>query len=120
MSLNRNLLLELAREYGTPLYVYDGDMIVQRYRELYDFIKWPGLKIHYAMKANYNLCILNALQAAGAGIDAVSPGDVMLALKAGFPPDRIIYTANNVTDEEMRQVKSLGVLFNIGSLSRLE
>jgi diaminopimelate decarboxylase len=120
MSLDRNLLLGLAREYGTPLYVYDGDMIVQRYRELYDFIKWPGLRIHYAMKANYSLSILKALQESGAGIDAVSPGDVMLALKAGFPPDRIIYTANNVTDEEVRQVKAFGVLLNIGSLSRLE
>lgn len=120
MSLDKNFLLSLAQEYGTPLYVYDGDMIIQRYRELYDFIKWPKLKIHYAMKANYNISILRALKEAGAGIDAVSPGDVMLALKAGFAPESIIYTANNVTDDEVRQVKALGILMNIGSLSRLE
>ena len=120
MSLSKELLLDLAQEYGTPLYVYDGDMIVEHYKELYDFIKWPKLKIHYAMKANYNFSILKALNEAGAGIDAVSPGDVMMALKAGFTPERIIYTANNVTDEEVRQVKEQGVLMNIGSLSRLD
>jgi len=120
MSLDKTLLLDLAEEYGTPLYVYDGDTIVQRYKELYDFIKWPKLKVHYAMKANYNFSILKALKEAGSGIDAVSPGDVMMALKAGFSPENIIYTANNVTDEEVRQVKEMGVLLNIGSLSRLE
>ena len=120
MSLDRKLLLDLADKYGTPLYVYDGDMVVQRYRELYDFIKWPKLKIHYAMKANFNFSILKALKEAGAGIDAVSPGDVLLATKAGFAPENIIYTANNVTDDEVRQVKESGVLMNIGSLSRLE
>jgi diaminopimelate decarboxylase len=120
MSLDRKLLLDLADKYGTPLYVYDGDMVVQRYQELYDFIKWPKLKIHYAMKANFNFSILKALKEAGAGIDAVSPGDVLLATRAGFAPENIIYTANNVTDEEVRQVKESGVLMNIGSLSRLE
>ena len=88
MSLDRKLLLDLADKYGTPLYVYDGDMVVQRYRELYDFIKWPKLKIHYAMKANFNFSILKALKEAGAGIDAVSPGDVLLATKAGFAPEK--------------------------------
>jgi diaminopimelate decarboxylase len=120
MSLNEKLLLELAGKYGTPLYVYDADMVVERYHQLYDFIKWPKLKIHYAMKANFSFSILKALKEAGAGIDAVSPGDVLLATKAGFSPENIIYTANNVTDEEVKQVKESGVLMNIGSLSRLE
>ncbi|MDD5727744.1 MAG: diaminopimelate decarboxylase [Victivallales bacterium] len=120
MSLDRKFLLGLADKYGTPLYVYDGDMIVERYRQLYDFIKWPKLKIHYAMKANFNFSVLKALREAGAAIDAVSPGDVLLALKAGFAPENILYTANNVTDEEVRQVRKSGVLMNIGSLSRLK
>ena len=94
MSLDRTLLLELAQEYGTPLYVYDGDTIVQRYKELYDFIKWPKLKIHYAMKANYNFSVLKALKEAGSGIDAVSPGDVIMALKAGFLKNRRTMSAS--------------------------
>jgi diaminopimelate decarboxylase len=118
--LSKELLLQAVKEYGTPLYVYDGDEVVQRYKELYDFIKWPKLKIHYAMKANYNFELLKLLNAQNASLDTVSPGDVMLALKAGFSTDRIIYTANNMTDAEVKMVYNMGVLMNIGSLSRLE
>jgi len=120
MSLERNLLLELAGKYGTPLFVYDGDMIVQRYNDLYNYIKWPQLKIHYAMKANYNFNLLKMLNEAGASLDTVSPAEVLLALKAGFPKERIIYTANNMTAPEVDEVVKHGVLMNIGSLSELE
>jgi diaminopimelate decarboxylase len=57
-SLSDEMLVKLATQYGTPLYVYDGDLVLQRYKELYDFIKWPKLRIFYAMKANYNVGIL--------------------------------------------------------------
>lgn len=117
--LERNFLLQLAEEYGTPLYVYDGDEVVRRYQDLYRFIAWPKLKIHYAMKANYNPGILRLLKQVGAGIDAVSPGDVLMALRVGFAKERIIYTANNMTDAEVAQVRDLGVLMNIDSISRL-
>jgi diaminopimelate decarboxylase len=120
MSLSRELLLQAAEKFGTPLYVYDGDEVVQRYSELYDFIKWPKLKIHYAMKANYNFSILKLLNARNASLDTVSPAEILLALKAGFSKDRIIYTANNMTEDEVDMVYQLGVLMNIGSLSRLE
>ena len=120
MSLNNQVLLDAAKQFGTPVYVYDADCIVQKYNELYDFIKYPKLKIHYAMKANYNFNILKLLNAEGASVDTVSPGDVMLAKKAGFTTDRILYTANNMTDEEVAEVVETGVLLNIGSLSRLE
>lgn len=113
-------LLGLGKKYGTPLYTYDGDLIVKRYKELYDFIPWKKLQIYYAMKANYNLAILKVLEKEGACIDAVSPGDVLMAMKAGFSKERILFTANKITDEEMHEVQKLGVLFNIGSLSRLK
>ena len=71
------------------------------------------------MKANYNPAILQVLRDAGASLDTVSPGEVIMALKLGYTPDRIIYTANNMTDHEVELVKSLGVVMNIGSLSRL-
>ncbi len=120
MSIKSEILLEAVKNFGTPLYIYDGDMVVQRYKELYDFIKWPKLKIHYAMKANYNFALLKLLNEAGASLDTVSPAEIMLALKAGFSKDRIIYTANNMTEDEVDCVQELGVLMNLGSLSRLE
>jgi diaminopimelate decarboxylase len=113
-------LISIAKKYGTPLYLYDGDLIIQRYNELFKFIKWPKLKIFYAMKANYNPDILKLLAKEGSGIDAVSFGDVIMALKCGFSPDKINYTANNITDEEMHMIKEKNVLINIGSLSRLK
>jgi diaminopimelate decarboxylase len=120
IMLDREVLLQAAAEYGTPVYVYDADKMLECYHNLYDFIKWPKLKVHYAMKANYNFRLLQLLNEAGAGLDTVSPGDVIMALKAGFPLERIIYTANNMTDAEVAMVKEMGVLMNIGSLSRLE
>ena len=100
-------LLEFAKEYGTPLYVYDGALVVERYRDLFKFIPYDRLKIHYALKANYNPGLLTLLRDAGA------------ALKLGFPRERIIYTANNMTDAEFEQVLAMDVVMNIGSLSRL-
>ena len=120
MSISNEVLLQAVKDFGTPLYIYDGDMVVQRYKELYDFIKWPKLKVHYAMKANYNFELLKLLNEAGASLDTVSPAEILLAMKAGFSKDRIIYTANNMTEEEVDSVQELGVLMNLGSLSRLE
>lgn len=112
-------LLKLASLYGTPLFVYDGDMVKKCYRDLYDFIPCPTLQIHYALKANYNIGLLKLLRDEGAGIDAVSPAEVELALRLGFAKDKIIYTANNMTEAEFEKVCATGVIMNIGSLSRL-
>ena len=118
--MNNGLLLEIAEEYDTPLYVYDADMILKRYNDLYKFIQWPKLRIYYAMKANFNFGILKLLEKAGARLDTVSPGDILLAKKAGFSSDRILYTANNMKEKEVDEVHATGALMNIGSLSRLE
>lgn len=120
MALSADLLLQAAREYGTPLFVYDVDLMLQRYRDLYTFIDWPKLRVFYAMKANYNVALLRALRDAGASLDTVSPGEVLLARQLGFGADRMLYTANNMTDAEVREVQRTGVLLNIGELSRLE
>jgi len=118
-SLDNTILLELARKFGTPLYVYDGNLILTRYNELHQLIKWPELRIFYSMKANYNVAILELLNKRGAYLDTVSPTEVHLALEIGYPKQRILFTANNLTDEEMEEVQKTGVLFSIGSLSRL-
>ena len=54
-SIHNNSFINYAEKYGTPLYVYDANLIVERYKELYQYIKWLKLKILYAMKANYNV-----------------------------------------------------------------
>ncbi len=110
----------VIKEIGTPLFLYDADIITDRYNYLVNSIDWPQKRVFYAMKANFNPAILIHLESIGSSIDAVSPAEVFLAMKCGFTPDRIMFTSNNITDEEMFEVADTGVLFNIDSLSRLE
>ena len=117
--LEREQLLKFSGQYGTPLFVYDATLVRERYRDLFRFIPYPKLEIHYAIKANYQIGILEALRDEGCGIDAVSPAEVELALRLGFARESIIYTANNMTDAEFERVFRTGVTMNVGSLSRL-
>ena len=110
-------LKNLVDKYGSPLYCYDLDLIDERYNLLKNSIS--NSKVLYAMKANYNPSILKALWKQGAGIDAVSLGEVMFALRIGFESRNILYTANNSTQREIEEVYKKGVLINFGSVGQL-
>ncbi len=120
MYQSKTNFLELAQKYGSPLYVYELDQVQKRYEELKTGINYSQLKVHYAMKANYNVPLLKFINSLGVGIDAVSPGEIYLALKAGVAKENIIFTANNLTNEEIKEAQGLGVLFNLGSLSEIK
>ncbi len=111
---------KLIEKFGSPLYVYEEEVIRSKYRQLFNSINWSRKKILYACKANTNIAIIRILKDEGCGIDAVSPGEVFLALKAGVEKGEILFTGNNMTDEDMHFVADKGVLLNIGSISRLE
>jgi len=114
-------LVQLAEEFGSPLYVYDADKIQNQYLRLTDaFSKVESLRINYAVKALSNIAILQLLKRIGSGLDTVSIQEVQLGLHAGFTPDRIIYTPNGVSFEELEAVAELGVQINIDNLSVLE
>ena len=114
-------LLALAEEFGNPLYVYDAAIIEQQYHRLTTaFSKVPTLRINYAMKALSNVTILKLLKNLGSGLDTVSFQEVQLGLYAGFTPDKIIFTPNGVSFEEIEEVAKLGVQINIDNLSVLE
>ncbi len=111
---------ELAKNYGTPLYAYDESIIRQRCSDLLGTITYKPVKGYYACKANSNPTIMGIIKDEGFGIDAVSPGEILLALQCGFMPDDIIFTGNNLTDDEMRFGIAQGIMQNIDSLSQLE
>jgi diaminopimelate decarboxylase len=111
---------ELAREFGTPLYVYEEEKIRSKVRALREAITYPALRVLYACKANSNLEIMRILHNEGCGIDAVSPGEVFFSLEAGFAPEEILFTGCGVSDSEMRDVRHFGILINIDSLSQIE
>lgn len=114
-------LLELADEFGCPLYVYDAEAIQKQYNRLTAaFAKVEQLRINYAMKALSNISILKLLKQMGSGLDTVSIQEVLLGLHAGFSPDKIIFTPNGVSFEEIEKVAQMGVQINIDNLSVLE
>lgn len=113
--------VEIADRYGTPVYVTDEQIIRRNYRNIRDaFAKHMPTEIHYACKANTNLAILSILNQEGSHIDAVSIGEVLTCLKAGFPPERIMYTGVNVSNDELAQVVESGCRINVDSQSELE
>lgn len=109
----------LVKEYGSPLYVYEAETIRQRYEDLVNNIPSAKLKIYYAAKANTNIQILKLLRKLGCGIEAVSQGEVLAALKAGFDRDKIIFTCDNLTEKELRFLIKEKITVNIDSLSQL-
>ncbi len=112
--------LELVEKYGTPLYVYDTAIIERQYKRMVNAFSVPSLKINYACKANTNINILKFLKEQGAGLDAVSTQEVELGIRAGFAPDRIMFTPNCVSLEEISTALQHGVKINIDSISILE
>ncbi|MEM8486598.1 MAG: diaminopimelate decarboxylase [Bacteroidota bacterium] len=116
---NASLLASLAQTYGTPTYVYDESIIRRQCKLLKQHLKHVPTKLLYAMKANSHPAILRIIKSEGIGIDAVSPAELYLAQQIGFAPKDILYTANNMTDEEMHTVAEAGVLMNLGELSRV-
>jgi diaminopimelate decarboxylase len=119
--MDSKVLIQLAEEFGNPLYVYDAAKIQSQYQRLEKaFSKVANLRINYAVKALSNISILKLLKQMNAGLDTVSIQEVQLGLIAGFSPDKIIYTPSGVSMEEIEEVAALGVQINIDNLSILE
>ena len=119
--MNQKTLLQIAKDYGSPVYVYDAHKMEDQYNRLTAaFSKVNKLKINYAAKALTNISVLKFINKLGAGLDTVSIQEVRLGLHAGFVPEKIIYTPNGVSLEEIEEVAKLGVQINIDNLSVLE
>ncbi len=114
----------LAERFGTPLLVYSRKRILANYQRLEHAFAGLGakeLRICYAMKANPHPEILKLLRRRGAWIDAVSPGEVEAARRAGFPSHRILFTGTSLSHEDIRRVFEVdGVTVTIDALEQLE
>ena len=119
--MNQDTLLQIAKEYGSPVYVYDTHKMEIQYKRLTAALnKVKHLKVNYAAKALTNISVLKFINQLGAGLDTVSIQEVQLGLLAGFKAETIIYTPNGVSLEEIEEVAKLGVQINIDNLSILE
>jgi len=111
---------ELAEKFGTPLYVYDSERIVEQINKFKAAFTGLPLKMKYAMKACNNINILKLVRKNGCGLDTVSPSEVETALKIGFQPSEIVFTPNLVNFSEIEFAVEKNVAINIENLSNLE
>jgi diaminopimelate decarboxylase len=113
-------VLKLANQFGTPLYVYDGARIAEQITKLKSAYSAANVKIKYAAKALTNVSILKLMRKNGVGMEAVSLGEVHLALRAGYLPGEITFTPSGVDFSEIEEAVTLGVAINIDNLSTLQ
>ena len=117
-------LATLADQVGTPFFLYDGRELARRLAEVAALTAGDSLQARYAMKANSNRKVLEAVRAAGLWIDAVSGNEVLRARRAGFAmgsrPPVVMLTADVLRDNALTVVLEHGVLPNIGSPAMID
>lgn len=119
-ELSNQELRDLARQFGTPLYIYHAERISEQYNKLCAAFKGHPTRFFYACKALTNVNILKHLHSLGAALDCVSINEVKLGLFSGFEPKNILFTPNCVDFSEIVEAKELGVNINIDNISILE
>lgn len=119
-KLSNKQLINIANEFGTPVYIYHAEKIAEQYQKLKDAFKKSDSKFFYACKSLTNINILKLMKQLGASLDCVSINEVMLGLRAGFEPKDILFTPNCVDFEEIEAGKNFGVIVNIDNISILE
>ena len=110
---------ELLRKYGSPLYVYNEDILRKSARDLKNLVDLPNYEVSYSIKANSNLHILRILKEEGLHADAMSDGEIYILNEAGFKNENIFYVCNNVSAEEMKYAHDRGIMISVDSLSQL-
>lgn len=112
-------LIEIAHQFGTPVFVYDAEKISAQFNQLKNGFAQLNTQIFYACKALTNIQVLKHLKNIGSNIDCSSINEVKLAMVAGFRPEQILYTSNGISFSEIEEAKNLGVHINIDSLSHV-
>lgn len=112
---------ELAETYGTPLYVYDENKIRENYRRARSAFEkhYPNFRFFYAVKACNNPAIASILKQEGAGIDAASVNEILLAKKIGLDGENVMFSGNFLSDDDIKQGLESGVIFNLDDISLL-
>jgi diaminopimelate decarboxylase len=119
-NLSPQQLIDIANEFGSPVYVYHAERIGDQYKKLQKAFKNCNAHFFYACKSLTNINVLKYIQSLGASLDCVSVNEVKIGLLAGFDKRNILYTPNCVDFDEIVAVKELGVNINIDNISILE
>jgi len=120
LKIGELTVTQIAADYGTPIYVYDARRIVDTYRGIMENLP-AGVDIYYSVKANPSLAICQLLHRQGAGAEIASAGELYLALKAGYPPGKIVFAGPGKTPAELEAaIRSNILMINVESLQELE
>lgn len=111
-------LKKTAEKLGTPVYLYDANIIKRQCKELKKYLS--GINLYYACKANTNLEIIKLIYKEGFGIETVSPEEVAAARKAGVPVSQITFTCGSIDEEEIIFVVKKGIRIHLDSLTQVE
>ncbi|MEH1915768.1 diaminopimelate decarboxylase family protein [Nostoc sp.] len=118
---SRELAQELLNNYGSPLYVYNGDRLRETIERITKAVSYPRTQFRFASVTNGNIALLKIFRSFGWGLHANTPGDIYLGLQAGFDPSEIVYSGSNLNQAEMIQVLNWGVTtLNFDSLAQLQ
>ena len=103
--------VELAKKYGTPLYVFSENDIISRFDELKECFteKYERTRVAYAAKAFFPLAMAKLVDDCGMCVDVVSGGELYTAIKAGFPAEKIEFNGNNKQYEELEMAIEYGI-----------
>ncbi|NBB19660.1 diaminopimelate decarboxylase [Runella sp. CRIBMP] len=113
-------VLDIAQQFGTPLYVYDADKIVDKINQLRNAFSSVDLKIKFACKALTNVSILKLMRQNGVELDVVSPQELELGLHAGYEGSQITFTPSGVSFDEIETAVAVGSIINLDNLIVLE
>ncbi len=118
MKEGREILNKAALTYGTPVYVYEQQVIEAQCQKLKRH--FPNVALHYAMKANSNPAILGIIRKQGIGVEAVSLGELALAKHVGFKAKETSFTCASLTEAELATAAAAGARTHLDSLTQLE
>jgi diaminopimelate decarboxylase len=114
-------LADITAKTGTPVYLYSAARLRSNVRRLQEAFDPLGASIHYSLKANANLTLLQVIQEAGLGADAVSAGEIDRALRTGFDPAEIVFAGVGKSAEELAFALDRNIgWFNVESQSELD
>lgn len=111
---------DLIEQYGSPLYIYNEHILRTRCKELKAAFPAPLFAVNYSAKANTNPHLLKIIHSERFHVDAMSPGEILMEMEAGFTPSDILFISNNVSAEEMQFAIDRNITISVDSLSQLE
>ena len=114
-------LMDIARDVGTPFYVYSNATLERHYNIFSQAFEGMDTLVCYSVKANSNIAVVRTLARLGAGADVVSGGELRRAIAAGIPANKIVFSGVGKTTQELSEALKLGILqINVESVPELE